>query len=261
VGKPKDACEAQFRAAVIYEKMNDFGGMVKTFKDFAKSCGSVEGQAPRAVEAQFRIAVAAKKRNDWPTAMRYFKLTMAEFTSRSQAAGSEAAEYAGQAAFEIAERKLDDFLKMKMKGAVATLLAQEKAMGKKAVTTKAEYEKAFNYKRARWMLAAMYRYGTIYEHFARTVAEAWRTSPVPAQVKRLGQDAVDIYQQQLDQKLVERVQPLEDQAKKLYDACVKKARELGLSNTYTEEANKRLNAFDPVAYPLLKAPKIETAIE
>jgi TolA-binding protein len=261
VGKPKEAAEATFRAGLIYEKMNDFTSMSKIFRDFPKQYGSVEGQAPRAVEGLFRIAQAAKKRGDWPTAIRYYRLTMSEFSSRGQAPGSEAAEYAAQAAFELAERKLEDFLKEKIKGAVTTLLAQEKAMSRKAVALKAEYERAFNYKRARWMLGAMFRYGTIYEHFARQVAEGYRSAPMPAQLKRLGQDAIDMYQQQLDQKLIERVQPLEDQAKKLYDACVKKATELGLSNQYTEEAQKRLNAFDPAAYPLLKAPKIEVTIE
>lgn len=261
VGKPKEAAEAAFRAAMIYEKMGDIATMTKTFRDFVKSYGSVEGQGRYAVEGMFRIAQAAHKKNDWVTAAKYYKLTLSEFTARGQAAASDAAEFAGQAAFELAERKLGDFLKLKVKGAVATLVAQENAMSKKAIALKSEYEKALNYKRARWMLASMYRFGTIYEHFARSVAEGYRTAPMPAQLKRLGQDAIDMYQQKLDEALVARVQPLEDQAKKLYDACVKKAREIGVSNTYTEEALKRLNAFDPMAYPLLKAPKMETAIE
>jgi TolA-binding protein len=261
VGKPKEAAEAYFRAGVIYEKMNDIPNMTKIFRDFAKLHGAAEGQARYAVEGMFKIAQAARKRNDWPTAMRYYKLTMTEFSSRGQAPASDAAEFAAQAAFELVERRLDDFLKVKVKGAVTTLLAQETAMAKRATTLKSDYEKVMSYKRARWMLASMYRFGTIYEHFARSVAEGYRSAPVPAQVKRLGQDALDIYQQQLDQKLVERVQPLEDRAKKLYDECVKKARELGLSNQYTEEAMKRLNAFDPMAFPLLKAPKIEVTIE
>lgn len=261
VGKPKEAAEAYYRAGLIYEKMNDVPSMTKIFRDFAKLYGATEGQARYAVEGIFKLGQTAQKRGDWNTAQKYYKQTMTEFSSRGQAPASDAAEFAGQAAFELSEKKLQEFLKVKITGAVTTLLGQETAMSKKAVAIKQEYERVMGYKRARWTLAAMYRFGTIYEHFARSVAEGYRNAPIPAQVKRLGQDGVDMYQQQLDQKLVERVQPLEERAKKLYEECVKKAKELGVSNQYTEEANKRLNAFDPMAYPLLKTPLTEITIE
>jgi TolA-binding protein len=260
VGKPKEAAEAAFRAAMIYEKMGDISGFTRECREFTKSYGGVAGQGQYAVECTFRIAMAAKKKNDLATAAKYFKLTMSEFTARGQAPASDAAEYAGQAAFELAERKLGDFLKIKISGAANTLLGKENAMGKKAQAIKSEYERVLGYKRARWMLAAMYRFGTIYEHFARSVAEGYRTAPLPPQLKRLGQVAVDMYQDKLNQLLNERVQPLEDRAKKLYEECVKKAREIGVDNQYTDEAAKRLNAFDPT-HVILREPKMETAIE
>jgi len=213
------------------------------------------------VEGTFKIAKAAAKRGDWATAQKYYKQTMTEFSSRGQAPASDAAEFAGQAAFELAERKLQEFLKLKIKGNIDTLRGQENAMSKKAIALKNEYGKVVMYKRARWTLASLYRFGTIYEHFARSVAEGYRNAPVPAKVKRLGQDAMDIYMQQADQLLVQRVQPLEDQAKKLYEDCVNQAKNFGVSNQYTEAALQRLNAFDSMKYPLLKAPKLDTAIE
>ena len=79
--------------------------------------------------------------------------------------------------------------------------------------------------------------------------------------KRLGQEGVDIYLAQLDAALDEEVRPLEDRAKELYLACVERAKQFGVSNKYTENARKRLYAFDPVGYPLLKAPKIEVVID
>ena len=41
------------------------------------------------------------------------------------------------------------------------------------------------------------------------MAEGYRKAPVPKKVRRLGQDAVDIYMEQLDQLIEQRVQPLE----------------------------------------------------
>lgn len=42
----------------------------------------------------------------------------------------------------------------------------------------------------------------------------------------------------------------------LYAECVKKARDLGISNKYTEEALRKLNSFDHVKYPLLKRARL-----
>ena len=83
-----------------------------------------------------------------------------------------------------------------------------------------------------------------------SVAEGFRGLAVPKRVKRLGQEAVDIYMEQLDQALEREVRPLEEQTKKLYAVCVERAEQLGVSNRYTEEARRRLNALDPGAYPL-----------
>jgi TolA-binding protein len=261
VGKPKEAAEAYFRAGLIYQKMKDTGKMTKIFKDFPRLYGSVQGQARYAVEAYFRIGETAHKKGDWRTASRYYKLTMSEYTARGQAPASDAAEFAANAAFELAERKLDDFLKQKLKGSLQQLMVLKKRMEKKAIALKKEYEQIWGYKRARWTLGAMYRRGTIYEHFARSMDEGFRNAPVPRKVKRLGQEAIDIYMSQVDQVLAEQVDPITSEAKRLYEECVKRARQLGVANKYTEEALKKLNAFDPGKWPLLKRARVELAIE
>jgi cellulose synthase operon protein C len=261
VGKPKEAAEAYYRAAQIYEKMNDYPTMAKTMRDFVKLHGNAPGQAPSAVEAMYKVAEGADKKNDWKSAQQYYKATISEFSSRGQKPASDAAEFAAHAAFQLAEKRLDAFLKVRVKGAIDTLRGQETKIANEALALKTEYDQILNYKRARWTLAAMFRSGTIYEHFARSVAEAYRTAPIPAKVKQLGQEAVDIYQAQVDELLVQRVTPLEDKAKKLYAECVEKAKQVGVSNQYTEDALARLNAFDPLTYQLLKKPKMELSIE
>jgi TolA-binding protein len=259
--KPKEAAEAYFRAGEIYRKMNDYGTMVKIFRNFSREFGGVKGQGRFAVEGIYKIAKGAKKKNDWATAAKYYRLTIAEYNARGQKPASDAAEYAANAAFDLAERKLTDYLKIKIKGSVKVLLGQKKRMEKQAISLKLEYERIWSYKRARWTLAAMYRRGTIYEHFARSMDNGFRNEPVPRQVKRLGQEAIDIYMGQVDQILAQQVDPITTEAKRLYKECIDRAKQLGISNQYTEEALKKLNAFDPVTYPLMKRAKVETVIE
>ncbi|MFH1129877.1 MAG: tetratricopeptide repeat protein, partial [Pseudomonadota bacterium] len=261
VNKPKEAAEAHFKAGLIYEKMNDFPAAVKTFRQYNQSYESVPGLESNLVEAPFRIARMAQKRNDWSTAKKYFLLTVAEFADRRLAPATDAAEFAAHAAFQLVEKDLQSFLKTTIKGPIDQLRSKEKNVAQQALALKTEYDNIFRYKRARWTLAAMYRGGIIYEHFARTLATGYREAPIPNNVRRLGQEAIDIYQGQLDQLLDQNVQPVEQKAKQLYELCVNRAKDFNVSNEYTEEALNRLHGFDPEAYPLLKRPKIEETIE
>jgi hypothetical protein len=235
--------------------------MEKTFRDFPRRYGSVPGMQAKGVEASFRIGKNAHKRGKWRDAERAYKQAISAFATSGQPAGSDAAEYAAYASFQLAEYKLEKFLQKKIKGSLAAVDRARKKMEREAVALKNEYERIWGYKRAQWTLAAMYRSGTIMEHFAKSVAGGFRNAPLPRKVRRLGQEAIDIYMAAVDEKLDQVVRPLEDQAKKLYEACVRRAKDFGLSNKYTEAALERLNAFDPAAYPLLKRAKVEVVIE
>lgn len=259
--KPEDAAAAYFQAGLIYGKMNDFGGMVRIFGSFPRNYGSVPGQSARAIEGVYRLARAAQKRNDARSAYRYYKEAISLFSTSGQPAGSDSAEYAAQAAFELAEEKLRGYLKRQIQGSLAVVDRKRKSMEQEAVALKAEYERIWSYKRARWTLAAMYRSGTVMEHYAKSVAKGFREAPIPKKVKRLGADAVDLYMEQVNLKLDEVVRPLEESARKLYDSCVQKAASFGVSNEYTEAARARLNAFDPAKYPLLKRAKTEVILD
>ena len=258
VEDPKEAASAYFRAGLIYEKMRNFSKMMRVFRAFSRKYGSVEGQGGRVVEAAFRIARQAQTRKDWRTAQRYYRQAIAGFSGASGASG--AAEYAAYAAFQLAEHKLEDFLKRKLRGSLKAINVQKKQMERAAIKLKGEYQQIWTYKWPKWTLAAMYREGSIMEHYARAVAAAFRSAPIPKKVRRLGQEAIDIYQSQVDELLEQQVRPLEEAAKTLYLACVNKAKEFGISNRYTEEALARLNAFDPTTYPLLKRAKVELLV-
>jgi tetratricopeptide (TPR) repeat protein len=257
----EEAAKSFFQAGLIYEKMKDFPKMVKTFRDFPREYGAVRGMAGKSVEASFRIGKTAQQRNDWSTAEKYYKAAISQYAMSGEKPGSEAAENAAYAAFQIAENKLAKYLKTELKGSLQAVDAGRKRMEKEAVALKREYERIWDYKAAKWTLAAMYRSGTVMEHFARAVAKGFNSAPLPPKVKRLGQEAIDIYQEAVSTKLEEVVRPLEDESKKLYAACVERAKSFGVSNKYTEEALARLNAFDPAAYPLLKRAQVEIVLE
>jgi tetratricopeptide (TPR) repeat protein len=260
--KPKEAAEAYFRAGLIYEKMNDTRNMQKVFESFNRQYGSVEGQSARVVDGLYRLAKAAEKRGNRRDAKRYYGQTISQYNARGLQPASDAAEFAASAEFALLQPDMKDFLKQKINTrSLNAVVAGKKKLERKAVALRNRYDKLLQYKRARWTLAAMFRRGEIFEHVARVVAEAFRGLKVPAKVRRLGQDAVDIYMDQLDQALEREVRPLEEETKKLYALTVERATQLGVSNTYTEQAQERLNALDPTNYPLLKSPQVEVAID
>jgi tetratricopeptide (TPR) repeat protein len=246
---------------MIYGKMDDFLKMVKTLREYSRRYSTVPGLQRNAVEAPYRIAEAARKRRDWVTATRYYQQAISQFRNLGLAPASEAAEFGAQASFRLAERRLESFLKTSVKGPISKLVKREQKSAQAALNLKREYDAIFSYKRARWTLAAMCRGGTIYEHFAKTLAAGYREAPIPRKVKRLGQDAIDMYQEQLDQLLEQRVSPVEKQAKKFFEMCVKQAKNFGVSNEYTEDGMRRLNAMDPTTYPLRKRAIVEESLE
>lgn len=260
--KPQDAADATYRAGLIYEKLGDQRQMAKTFETFKRKYGNLPGQDARVVEAVFRTAKQAAKRGSSGEAKKYYGQTIQQYRSRGMQPASDAAEYAANSEFQLLEPEMKKFLDKKIATAsMPAVVASKKRLEGEAGALRSRYDKILDYKRARWTLAAMYRRGVIFEHVARAVAEGFRQLKVPANVRRLGQDAIDIYMEQLDQALEREVRPLEEETKKLYALTVEQAEQLGVSNEYTEEARRRLNALDPAAYPLLKSPMVELAMD
>src|SRR4029078_2529974 len=109
------------------------------------------------------------------------------------------------------------------------------------------YAEVFKYKRLEWTLAALYRRGYALERFGTTIIE----TPVPPDVKRLGEEAVVAYQDLLAQQTA----ALEDKAVESYAATLAEARKNHISNVWTRRTLEGLNRFRPKEYPVLKEPK------
>jgi hypothetical protein len=109
------------------------------------------------------------------------------------------------------------------------------------------FAQVFPYKRLEWTLAALYRRGNALERFANTIIE----TPIPPDVKRLGEEATVAYQDLLAQQTA----ALEDKAVESYAATLEQARKSHISNIWTRRTLEALNRFRPKEYPVLKEPK------
>ena len=147
----------------------------------------------------------------------------------------------------LAEEELDAFDRLKITGSgkrlVNSLTAKKNALKKAADL----YTQVFKYKRLEWILAAQYRRGYLLQRYANTLVD----TPVPPEVKRLGDDAVIAYQELIANEAMQ----FEDQAAIAYEQTVQVARENRVSNEWTRRTLESLNRLKPKEFPVLKEPK------
>jgi len=251
----EDAPKNQYRAALLYEKQGDPKGEIKALEAFIKKFSTKPQQAELVVDAQKRIGEAYQKLGDDRDARRAFDTAAREFDRRGLKAEAApvAAEAAAQARFQLAEYEFKDFDKLKIGGRGKVL--EKSFTVKRAAVKKVNdaYGEVFKYKRLEWTLASLYRKGYALERFGQTILE----TPVPPEVKRLGEEAVASYQDQLQQQTA----ALEDKAVESYVATLTEARKNRINNEWTKRTLEALNRYRPKEYPVLKDPKSTIALD
>ena len=249
--KREDASEAYFRSALIYEKMKDWDKAIKTFGAYVKTYGGDPKGSTRNLEAYFRTAQAYEQKHDHRNADELYKRIVNSGSSVTPA--SEQAEYPAHAAFILTEEKLPTVEKAQIKGGGKQLAASVQSFKTKVQDLVAEYNKVIAFRRASWTLAAYFRTGYLYETFSKALLGA----PCPPEVKRLGAEACDIYQQQIEQV----VASVDEEVVKRYGVTLQKAGELGVSNSWTKLARTRANAYKPDQFPMVKDEHIDMQME
>ncbi|RYZ36963.1 MAG: tetratricopeptide repeat protein [Myxococcaceae bacterium] len=249
----KNAPENQYRATRILEKQGDTKSEIKALEAFVRKFESKPEQAERVVDAKRRMGDAWAKRGNTKEAQRAYAAAADEFDRRRLKPDTQllAAEAAAYSRFQLAEAMLQQFDSMKFTGAGKAL---QKSFAKKAESLKSvneAYAKVLPYKRLEWSLAAFYRRGYALQRFGDTILE----SPVPLEVKRMGDEAVLNYQDQLTQQTVK----LEERAVQEYIATLAEARKYRVSNQWTRRTLESLNRFRPKEYPVLKTAKAAIA--
>jgi tetratricopeptide (TPR) repeat protein len=247
--KAEDAPKNQYRAALVYEKDGDTKNEVKALQEFIRKFGSKPGQSELVVEAQKKLGDAYAKSGSPKDARRAWETAAKEFDKRGlkPEQAQAGADAAAQARFQVAEQELKDFDKLKIGGkgkALEKSFAVKRAGVKKVQDA---YAEVFKYKQVEWSLAAAYRRGYVLERFGATINE----TPVPPEVKRLGNEAVAAYQDLLQQQTA----ALEDKAVESYAATLAEAKKNRVSNEWTKKTLEALNRYRPKDYPVLKDPK------
>lgn len=251
----EDAPKNQFRAALIYEKQKEYAKEIRALDEFIAKFSSKAAQAELVIDAKKRIGDAWQKLGKDTEAKKAYKSAADDFDRRGLKpdAAPIAADAAAQARFQLAEYQFKEFDRLKIGGSGKKL---ERSFTEKRNAVKRVndvYGEVFKYKRLEWTLAALYRRGYALERFAATIIE----TPIPPEVKRLGEEAVITYQDLLAQQTA----ALEDKAVESYAATLAEARKNRISNEWTKRTLESLNRFRPKEYPVLKEPKQRIASE
>ncbi len=251
----EDAPKNQYRVALLYEKQGDPKGEIAALQAFVKKFSSKPQQAELVVDAEKRIGEAYQKLGDDRAARKAYEEAAREFDRRGlkPEAAPLAAEAAAQARFQLAEYEFKEFDKLKIGGRGKAL--EKSFTVKRAAVKKVNdaYNEVFKYKRLEWTLASLYRKGFALERFGQTILE----TPTPPEVKRLGDEAVASYQDQLQQQTA----ALEDKAVESYVATLTEARKNRINDEWTKRTLEALNRYRPKEYPVLKDPKSSFAVD
>ncbi|WP_426749990.1 tetratricopeptide repeat protein [Myxococcus sp. Y35] len=247
--KAEDAPKNQYRAAIIYEKQGNPRGEVRALQEFVRKFASKPGQVELVVDAHRRMGDAHQKLGSAREAQRAWERAAAEFDRRKLQPDTHplAADAAAYSRFQLAELEFQKFDKLKIGGRGKALERSFTAKRNGVKTVNAAYARVFPYKQLEWTLAALYRRGYALERFANTIIE----TPVPPEVKRMGEEAVVVYQD----TLVQQTTTLEEAAVESYAATLAEARKNRLTNEWTRRTLEALNRFRPKEYPVLKEPK------
>ena len=215
----------------------------------------LEGEGKNAKALEVLAAVRAVPTElEAPLALEEAKLRRAEgdlrrarlgLTRAAEAKGMQtpaALDAAAEARFLLAELEFEAFDALKLGGRGAALEQSFKAKRAAVKKVNEAYAKVFAHQRLEWTLAALYRRGNALERFASTIIE----TPVPAEVKRLGEGAVVAYQDLLAQQ----TSSLEDAAVESYAATWAEASRTGVDDVWTRKTLAALHRFRPSEYPL-----------
>jgi TolA-binding protein len=237
----EDAHLAQWQAAESWRKADRPDRMVEALRAYRNNYGAKKDRTERVLEGMMRIAEHHVNDGDTDEAVEMYNAIIKEFQKRGSPTGTDAAYYAAEAQFRLAERDYAEWSDITIDGSLDEQKAklEKKVQGQKDVA--AEYRKVFNYKNLEWTLAAGFRLGSLFQGFAESLYQV----PIPFEP---GTERYNIYRTQLEDIAI----PLEDKAVERYAQTIKRAREAKVVNKWTKQALEELNKYRPEEYPLYK---------
>lgn len=204
-----------FKAGEIYGRMDDAKNMIRVYQDFIKRYGETTTDYQRnAIQAYGRIAEYYAARKQTRETNDYYKKAIAYFDSHPAIASDFTANnLAGKAAFALVEPEFEVYKNEKIQGANNKQLKEwvDRKINQVKELTKA-YTDVKRFKSPEYYLASSMRVAEVGERFA----DALFGAPVPKEVKALGEEAVDIYMQQI----ADQTDPLYRKAAEAYQQAL-----------------------------------------
>ncbi|MHB1845435.1 MAG: tetratricopeptide repeat protein [Deltaproteobacteria bacterium] len=249
-----DAPQNLFRAALVFEKMKDYAGAIRAFQEFDKKFDHDKAQGELVVQARLKTAQDYGQLHNDRQRLAMLKDTVATFDRLHLGPDKAmAADAAAEAQFDLLEEQFQAYDRLKIHGSRKVLANSFKEKALAAKRMREAYLGLVRFKRPEWILAAFYRKANVLEHFANSIYDA----PVPPEIKRLGDEGIALYQDQLAQKAT----ALESQAVDDYVKTLDESRKLHIVNRWTKQTLESLNHYRPKEYPLLKEAKQELAFD
>lgn len=247
----EDAPKNLYRAATIYEKMDDCRGQIRALNDFVKRFASDNRQSERVVDAWKRIGDCHRTLKNEKAALQAWATATREYVKRgltgADVAGSAAAAYSR---FQLAEADFKKWDAITLTGRGKALERAFENKTREAKMLQDSYSEVYAFKSVEWILAASYKKGYILERFATSLIE----SPCPPDVERAyGEEGCMVYQQEL----VAKVTGLEERAAEAYETTVTECRKFQLiDNEWCDRTQESLSRYRAEFRVLKKARSI-----
>jgi hypothetical protein len=258
VRDPAQRRNSAYRVAEMQYKQRNWAGTTREMRAFISRYSSDRDAGELVVQAYWRIAQATREsRRSGREQTAALTDVVNAFARSGQQPGSMAAEYAGEAKFQLVDDDLDAFESYSinvgsprtMADYVNKLKTQIDSGAQRAQDISNGYEPVLGYRRPTWTIAAYVRQGRAYEIMARAALNAPVVIPqdLAARLRRLSPDQRDEIRVEIEAGvrtvLDEKIRPVECFAVARYALAARAARAGSIDNEHTRAAIERLQSY------------------
>ncbi len=218
----EDGAEVLLKAAKLYSKLGDTKRTDRIYKKFVSKYSRDKKQHRWVVDAYRRMGDMYWKRKKTTEAKKYYSKAIEFFHDHHQLAVDPLANEAAAASeWVFLEKEFDRFKAYKIRAKRQDKLMKEfETKSKMALEMVDRYKTIFQYKSPEHILAAKFRSGLCLELYGNALFDA----PVPRDVERMGDEAIFIYQDLLNEK----TRPIYNSATQQYMATLEEAQKAKL---------------------------------
>lgn len=250
-----DAAKTCLRAGQMFGKMKRTGDEIKTYRRFIAKNASSKKRSDDVIQARLLLAQAMSQ-------MLGAKGTRAQAAKRAQVAGAyrrvllhhkksgtaSSAKYAAEASFYLLQNRHEKFASLRIEGRSKKQKKDLKKKAKSLAKLKESYEELLAFKQLDWTLAALFRIGSLYDNFGKTLLAAPCPMDVRRTARKLGaseEEVCDEYRVLLEEKAA----TIEDKAVLALETTIERSREFQRVNAWTLQARRALHDLRPATWP------------